>query len=174
MKLSLGQGRIRRLQSAIFRFIRHPDAATATEAGAADWNPGALHGRYCLLISYRADGTAVPTPVWFALSGDRVVVRTGADAYKIKRIRRTPGVLVVPSTSRGRPTGAAMLGSARVIDRNEEAAAEYALRARHGLLRRVYSTTVDDHLPTVYLEVGPRRAEHHVEGKLTLPPRPPA
>ena len=154
-----GQGRIRRLQSAIFRRIRHPDATTPTEAGAVDWNPGALHGRHCLLVSYRADGTPVPTPVWFAADGEHIVVRTGADAYKVKRIRRTPAVLVVPSTGRGRPTGAAMRGAARVLDRAEEATAEHALRARHGLLRWLYSATVDDHLPTVYLEIGPRPTE---------------
>lgn len=163
---SVGQGRFRRLQSAMFRWIRHPDAETATDAGTVSWNPGALHGRHCLLITYRADGTAVPTPVWFAASGDRVYMRTGADAYKVKRIRRMPAVLLVPSTSRGRPTGAAMRGTARVLDDDEEAAAERALQAHHGLLRRVYSTTVDHHLPTVYLEVGAPQVGNDASGDL--------
>jgi PPOX class probable F420-dependent enzyme len=117
-----------------------------------------LRGRHALLVTYRADGTPVPTPVWVAVDGDRVFMRTGADAYKVKRIRRNPVVLLAPSTSRGRPTGAAMRGHARVLGKDEEPVAERALAARHGLLRRFYAKTVDSRLPTVYIEIGPRPA----------------
>jgi PPOX class probable F420-dependent enzyme len=147
------------LQSAFFSRIRHPGAATISGGEAVDWNPQLLRGRHCVLVSYRADGTPVPTPVWVAVDGDRVFMRTGADAFKVKRVRRDPTILLAPSTSRGRPTGAAMPGLARVLGRDEEPVAERALRARHGLLRRFYSRTVDDHLPTVYIEIGPRPAE---------------
>jgi PPOX class probable F420-dependent enzyme len=156
MRTSAQQSRFRRLQSVIFSRIRHPGAATVSDAETVDWNPRMLRGRHCLLVTYRADGTSVPTPIWIATDGDRVFARTGADAYKVKRIRHTPAVLLAPSTSRGRPTGPAMPGHARVLDQDEEPAAERALRARHGLLRRFYSKTVDDRLPTVYIEVVPR------------------
>lgn len=152
------QGRFRRFQSAVFARIRHRDAATVPAGQASDWNPRMLRGRHCVLVTYRRDGTPVATPIWFAVDGDRVFVRTGSDAYKVKRIRRNPAVLLAPSTSRGRPTGAAMPGHARVLDRDEEPVAERALRARHGLLRRFYSKTVDSRLPTVYLQIGPRPA----------------
>ncbi len=148
---------LRRVQNSVFARIRHTDAATISGGTVVGWDPRLLHGRHCVLVSYRADGTPVPTPIWFATDGNRVLMRTGADAFKAKRIRRTPAVLVAPSTSRGRPTGAAMEGYARVLDRDEEPAAERALRARQGLLRWLYSNTVDARLPTVYIEIGPQR-----------------
>lgn len=150
------QGRIRRIQGAIFGWIRHPEAAAVSMQEATDWDAELLRGKYCTLVTYRADGTSVPTPVWIARDGDRVFLRTGSDAFKVKRIRRTPEVLLAPSTRRGKPTAAPMRGHARVLAEGEEPVAERALRARHGLLRRFYSTTVDDHLPTVYIEIGPR------------------
>lgn len=151
--------RFRRVQSVFFGLMQDPGARTAADGEAADWNPRLLRGRHCVLVRYRADGTPVPTPIWFATDGDRVFMRTGADAYKLKRIRRTPAVLVAPSTNRGRPTGAPMRAHARVLGQAEEPTAERALRARHGLLRWLYSNTVDARLPTVYLEIGPRPGE---------------
>ncbi len=159
-RIASRQGRFRRLQSAFYARIQHRDAATVSNGEPVGWNPRNLRGRHCILVSYRADGTSVPTPIWFATDGDRVFVRTGADAYKVKRIRRTPVVLLAPSTSRGRPTGPAMLGYARLLDQEDEPTAERALRARHGLLRRLYSSTVDARLRTVYIEIGPRPIEN--------------
>lgn len=150
------QGRFRRFQSALFARVRHPGAAAISAGGEIGWNPRILRGRHCVLVSHRADGTPVPTPVWIGVDGERVFVRTGVDAYKVKRIRRDPAVLLAPSTSRGRPTGAAMSGYARVLDRDEEPLAECALRARQGLLRRFYVSTMDRRLPVVYIEIGPR------------------
>lgn len=158
------QGRIRRFQSAFYAFVRHPGAAAVSAGTEAEWNPRTLRRRHCVLVSYRADGTPVPTPVWVGADGDRVFVRTGADAYKVKRIRRDPRVLLAPSTGRGRPTGAAMPGFARILGHDEEAVAERVLRARHGLLRLLYTKTVEDHLPTVYIEIGPRPAKEQKDG----------
>jgi PPOX class probable F420-dependent enzyme len=146
----------RRLQGIVFARIRHRDAASVPDGAVAPWDLRSLRGRHCILVTYRADGTPVPTPVWFALHRDRVLLRTGSDAYKVKRLRRTPTVLIAPSTGRGRPTGAAMEGWARILDPAEEPAAERALRTGHGLLRRLYANTVDARLPTVYIEIGPR------------------
>ena len=156
--MSTEQSRFRRFQSAFFSRVRHPDAATVSDDGAIAWDTSLLRGRHGVLVSYRADGTSVPTPVWYAAHGDRVFLRTGADAYKVKRIRRTPAVLLASSTNRGKPTGAPMRGHARILDHSEEPIAERVLRARHGLLRWLYSTAIDDHLRTVYIEVGPRSA----------------
>ncbi|WP_390623947.1 PPOX class F420-dependent oxidoreductase [Fodinicola feengrottensis] len=94
--------------------LGHPAAGTVTTAEVRPWDVRTLRRhRYCLLVTYRADGTAVPTPVWFGAAGDRVYVETGIDAYKTRRIRREPAVLVAPCTSRGRPTGPPMAGVAR-------------------------------------------------------------
>lgn len=45
---------------------------------------------YVSLESYRRDGTPVRVPVWCARDGDRIVIWTGRDSYKAKRLRRNP------------------------------------------------------------------------------------
>ena len=42
---------------------------------------------YMLLTTFRKDGTPVPTPVWFATDGDRLVDTTGKHSGTVKRIR---------------------------------------------------------------------------------------
>lgn len=148
----------RRLQSVVFARIRHRDATSVVDGAVVPWDLRLLRGRHCILVTYRTDGSPVPTPVWFAVHRDRVLLRTGSDAYKVKRLRRTPTVLIAPSTGRGRPAGAAMEGRARILDPAEEPEAERALQSGHGLLRRLYANTVDARLPTVYIEIGPRPA----------------
>ncbi len=40
---------------------------------------------FVLLTTYRRDGEAVPTPVWIADDGERLLVTTGAASGKVKR-----------------------------------------------------------------------------------------
>ena len=77
------------------------------------------------LTSYRRDGTPVSTTVNIAVDGERAFVRTYEQAWKFKRIRRDPRVLVAPSTAKGRPTGPPIEAHARVL---EGAAADHARR----------------------------------------------
>ena len=94
--------------------------------------------RYCRLTSFRANGMAVHTPVWFAESDGVVYVKTGIDSGKVKRIRRQPRVELAPCTLRGRPRGAALPGRARiVVDPAEEERAERSLERRYGWHRRL-------------------------------------
>lgn len=91
-----------------------------------------------LLTTYRRDGTPVGTPVHVAVEGERAFVRTWDTTGKLKRIRRTPGVEVCPSTFGGRPTGAAIRARARVLEGEESARAGRMLARKypvlHGLL----------------------------------------
>jgi hypothetical protein len=106
-----------------------PDEAPPAFAGLAAT-------RYCLLTSYRASGAAVQTPLWFALDGGAVYVKTGVESGKVKRIRRRPRVELAPCTLRGRPLGPAFAATARiVVDEAEEARAERALGSRYGFYR---------------------------------------
>jgi uncharacterized protein len=88
-------------------------------------------GRYISVTTYRRDGTAVATPVWFVQEGDRLLVQTGASTGKVKRIRRDPAVGVAACTATGRLRGQQASGVARVLADTEAAAAE-------GLLSRKY------------------------------------
>src|SRR4051794_27442832 len=73
-------------------------------------------GKYLLVTSYRKDGTPVATPVWVVRDGDALGVWTTTDAWKVKRIRRRPDVLVGPCDVRGRPTGGQVPATAEIGD----------------------------------------------------------
>ena len=129
-------------------------AAAREEPRVADF--ASLRGaKYCLLVSRRRSGEAVPTPVWFGLDdAGRLYVRTGAQTAKVRRIGANPDVAVAPATPRGRPIGPLVRGTARILGAAEEPRAEAALKANYGVGRALY-----ERIPTgtesVYLEVTP-------------------
>ncbi len=93
---------------------------------------------YVNLTTFRKSGVAVPTPMWFAESNGIVYIYTGATAGKVKRIRNSGRVTLAPCTGRGKVTGDAVEGKARIIsDQQEIVRAEAALAKKYGMLRRV-------------------------------------
>ncbi len=62
-------------------------------------------GRYLSVTSYKRDGTAVATPVWFVQNDGRLLVETDAGSGKVKRIRHNPAVRVAVCTASGRLRG---------------------------------------------------------------------
>lgn len=70
---------------------------------------------YVLLTTFTRDGRAKPTPVWAAPDGDALVVISEAGAWKARRIRHTPHVLLATCDAAGRPTGAPVAGIAVVV-----------------------------------------------------------
>ncbi len=91
--------------------------------------------RYMTMESYRRDGQAVRTPLWFAAGSQDGVpvfyVYSTADSFKIKRIRRNPMIRIAPCTLRGVATGAWIDARAEIV-----AGAEFAAGMR--LLDRKY------------------------------------
>jgi len=90
------------------------------------------------LTTFRRDGRAVVTPVWFADVGGRLVVMTGADAGKVKRIRANGQVLLAPSDRAGKPLGAEFAARARVLGPTEHTAADAALTRKYGMMKRMF------------------------------------
>jgi PPOX class probable F420-dependent enzyme len=89
-----------------------------------------------LLTTYKRDATAVATPVNLVVEGDRAYFRSYAKAWKTKRLRRDPRVELAPSTVRGRPTGPALAGTARLLSGKQEAQARTLLARRHPVFQR--------------------------------------
>jgi uncharacterized protein len=87
--------------------------------------------KYISVTTYRRDGTDVATPVWFVQDGDRLLIRTGVDSGKAKRMRRNPAVRVATCTARGRLRGQQASGVAHVLSGTEADAAK-------GLITRKY------------------------------------
>jgi PPOX class probable F420-dependent enzyme len=107
-----------------------------------------------LLVTYRRDGTPVPTPVWAAEVGARLYVRTERGSGKVKRLRRNSRMLVAPCTVRGKPLGPASEASSRVLAREEEAIAERVLASRYGLGRELFERAMDImRVDMCYLEI---------------------
>jgi len=94
--------------------------------------------RYVRLSTFRKDGRAVPTPVWFARVGENLYVVTGRDTGKAKRIRNNPDVALAPSDFRGRPKGPDLRAVAAVTDEQKGGPADRALRAKYGWQYRVF------------------------------------
>jgi uncharacterized protein len=91
--------------------------------------------RTALLTTYKRDGTPVATPVTIAVDGDRAYVRTWDSAWKAKRMRNHPGVLVAPSTVRGRATGPSIAARSRLLDGDEARQAARAIARRQPILQ---------------------------------------
>lgn len=94
--------------------------------------------RYISLATFRRDGRAVATPVWFARHDGRLYVFTAADSGKVKRLRNGSRIRVAPCDVRGRVRGAWIEGEgARVRDPAVEAAAYAALLRKYGWQMRL-------------------------------------
>jgi uncharacterized protein len=136
--------------------LEQPSAGPGRKANFA-----ALDGhKYCQLVTFRRSGKAVPTPVWFAVGGDRLYVKTEDPSGKIKRIRNDAHVTVAPCTVLGRERGAAIDGIARILAPSETAHAEKTLRRRYGFGRWLFTVLVEPifrfrGLAPIYLEIAP-------------------
>ena len=73
--------------------------------------------RYILLTTYTKDGRPKPTPIWAAPDGDRLLVITEEDSWKVKRIRNTPRVTLAVCDMRGNPKSEAMEATATILDK---------------------------------------------------------
>jgi PPOX class probable F420-dependent enzyme len=133
------------LQNRFYDRLRTRAAHRAVEAPAASGGFESLRGhKYCLVVTFKRDGSGVPTPVWFGLDDDgRLYFRTGADVAKVRRIRVNPRVRVAPCTVRGKPLGPPVEGTARVAGPAEKDHAERAIQSNYGLGRRLYESAAD-------------------------------
>ncbi len=92
--------------------------------------------QYVLLTTTRRSGDRVPTPVWVARDGDGLVVTTGAEAGKVKRIRHTPRVTLQACDRVGRPLDGAPVIVAHATVHDDEAsraALDAALSEKYGV-----------------------------------------
>lgn len=98
--------------------------------------------QFVLLTTFRRDGTEVPTPVWVAPLDGALGVWTAGSSGKIKRIRRNDAVTVAECDRRGEPLGAAVPGTAVVLDAAGSRRVRGAVRRKYGLLGLVLTTLI--------------------------------
>jgi PPOX class probable F420-dependent enzyme len=150
--------RMARLSNKFYDRMRSKAAFTisADHAVARDFEPLRGH-KYATLVTFRKSGEAMPSPVWFGLDDKgHAYLHTMHDSGKVKRINNNGKALIVASTTRGKPTGPVLAGTARVVPKEEWPHAEAALAAAYGVGRKIYQRTLGDagDLGT-YIEISP-------------------
>lgn len=104
-------------------------------------NADLADAKYVSLVTTKRDGTAVPTPVWFARVGNEIGIITESEAGKVKRIRHTPAVSLAVCDVRGRVEEGAVLhsGRARLVTGDEAISVRRAVAKRYGLTYRLFA-----------------------------------
>jgi PPOX class probable F420-dependent enzyme len=101
----------------------------------SDVLPDALQrARYLSLATFRRDGRAVETPVWFAEHAGHLYVFSEAKAGKMKRLRNDSRVRVAACGALGTLRGEWLVGSARRVTNAVTVKSAYAaLHRKYGL-----------------------------------------
>ena len=98
--------------------------------------PAEIHGqKYVSLATFRKNGAAVYTPIWFAEQEGKLWVMTSSGSGKYKRIRNNSEVKVAPCTLRGKITGPEFPARARILSTDDAERVLQAIRAKYWLAR---------------------------------------
>jgi len=92
--------------------------------------------KYINLETYKKNGQAVQTPIWFVEENGVLYVRTRLHSGKVKRVRRNPHVRVTPCTLRGQLKGNWIDGEARFAHDAESERANQLFNRKYGLLKK--------------------------------------
>lgn len=114
--------------------------------------------KHMSLVTFRANGNAVPTPIWFAQVDSALYVRTASHFKKLERIANNPRVEVAPCTANGEVTGESVPARARILDPNDPVVveADAALEARYSLERPAMTRLLHESgWSGVYVEIRP-------------------
>ncbi len=90
---------------------------------------------YVQLTTFTQDGSPKPAPVWIArLDDGRVGFTTGANSWKVRRIRRTARVELRPCDVMGKvhPDAAVVCGEASLANADDDRAIRVAIAAKYG------------------------------------------
>jgi hypothetical protein len=98
--------------------------------------PAEIQGqKYVSLATFRKNGVAVCTPIWFAEADGKLCFMTSSNTGKYKRIRNNPEVKIAPCTIRGKITGPEFPAHARILPAEDAARVRRAIRAKYWLAR---------------------------------------
>ena len=107
-----------------------------TSVSLPEWTRKA---RYINLTTFRRNGQAVPTPVWFVVHEGRLYVTTSEQSGKVRRIRANGRAQVAPSDLRGTPLGEFVQARACVVqDESLRRAVDAAFDRKYGLQKKFF------------------------------------
>ena len=98
--------------------------------------PAEIRGQsYISLATFRKNGIAVYTPVWFAEDTGKLYVMTGSKFGKYKRIGNNPQCKIAPCTIRGKITGPEFPATARILPAEDHSKVRKLINAKYWLAR---------------------------------------
>jgi len=90
--------------------------------------------KYVLLTTFTKDGRPKPSAIWAAPDGDRLLVMTEEDSWKVRRIRNTPRVTVAVCDMRGNPKSEPVEAVATILDKSAYPDVQRAVVKRYGVV----------------------------------------
>ncbi|OHV04743.1 PPOX class F420-dependent oxidoreductase [Mycobacterium talmoniae] len=113
-----------------------------------------------VLVTFKRSGEPMPSPINHGVADGKIYIRTDPSTGKVKRIRRNPRVVVVPSSLRGKPSGQPVAGVARILPESEHAHAEQVIAANWSLPMKLLERSLDRSaavfgMPMAYIEITP-------------------
>lgn len=95
------------------------------------------------LTTFKGDGLGVSTPIWFNVIDEKIYVTTESNSWKVKRIGKNPRVEFAVCTQRGKVTGRAHSGIARVMGDSELPPVLAAKKRRYFMFRLIHLVKKD-------------------------------
>jgi PPOX class probable F420-dependent enzyme len=96
-----------------------------------------LNQKYINLETYRRNGQAVRTTVWFVMDAGTIYIRTDMNSGKIKRIKNNPNIRITPSGARGQPKGKWIEGKIKMAGSLELEHANQLLEQKYGIQGKI-------------------------------------
>jgi len=101
-----------------------------------------LDEKYLNLETYRKNGQAVRTPVWFVIDNGIIYVATPSTTGKIKRLNHNKNIRVVPSNMKGTPKGNWVDATAYFANDAETSQAIKLRKKKYGLMAKLIGLSV--------------------------------
>ncbi len=108
------------------------------------------------LATQKRNGDLVLTPLWLAIYGEKLYMRTMKDSAKVHRIHNFPKVSLAPCTWEGDITGQRYAATARLMPDNEPLVikAEDALQIKYGAERsKMTAMMTQQKIALCYIEI---------------------
>jgi PPOX class probable F420-dependent enzyme len=95
--------------------------------------------QYILLTTFTKDGRPKPTAIWAANKDERLLVITGANSWKVKRIRNSPRVTLAICDRGGHPKSEAIEATATILDKSQTGLVYDAIGGEYGIVGKVFN-----------------------------------
>jgi len=93
--------------------------------------------KYLALETFKKNGDAVKTPVWFVIKNNLIYIVTREDTGKIKRLKNNKKVRLAPSNFKGNPIGDWVFGTVNFSSEDETKEVITLRRKKYGFLERI-------------------------------------